>query len=85
MRWADFVLATLFALGISAYFAPVWAGLLLVVMVTTHMLAWRMCRSLGGLTGDTYGALSEMGEVVVLLAMVAVYKHWGTLQKLLLN
>ena len=60
-----------------------YAGLSLVVGLSTHALAWRMCRSLGGLTGDTYGALSEMGEVVALLALLALYRHGEMLAKVL--
>lgn len=39
------------------------------VAVLIHWLAAAMARSLGGLTGDTYGALSEIGEVLSLLAL----------------
>ncbi len=41
----------------------------------TLLLARRMVKSLGGVTGDTYGALSEAGEVVALLVLAALYRH----------
>jgi adenosylcobinamide-GDP ribazoletransferase len=42
-----------------------------LVWACTHLLARWWSRDLGGLTGDTYGALCELGEVVV-LAVLAV-------------
>jgi adenosylcobinamide-GDP ribazoletransferase len=44
---------------------------LLVVAAVTHLLARWWTRGLGGLTGDTYGALCEIGEVVALAVMSA--------------
>ena len=41
-----------------------------LLAVTRALCAW-WTRSLGGLTGDTYGALCEIGEVIVLAAMSA--------------
>jgi cobalamin synthase len=34
-----------------------------------------MSRMLGGLTGDTYGAINELAEVTVLMAGVAMLPH----------
>ncbi|MBO7746558.1 adenosylcobinamide-GDP ribazoletransferase [Paenibacillus sp. MWE-103] len=34
------------------------------------LLAWRLCRKLGGLTGDTYGAMTEILEAILLFALV---------------
>jgi adenosylcobinamide-GDP ribazoletransferase len=42
----------------------------LVWLVTRTLARW-WTRDLGGLTGDTYGALCEIGEVVVLAALTA--------------
>ncbi len=39
---------------------------------STHLLARWWTRDLGGLTGDTYGALCELGEVVALAALTAL-------------
>ncbi len=48
------------------------AGLALTVVgVTVHALAARWTRALGGLTGDTYGALCEIAEAAALAAMSA--------------
>ena len=48
------------------------AIMLIVLFVANHTLCAWWTRSLGGLTGDTYGALCEISEVVVLAAMSAV-------------
>jgi adenosylcobinamide-GDP ribazoletransferase len=48
-----------------------WHGLVAGILVwgTTHLLASWWTHNLGGLTGDTYGALCEIGEVVALAAL----------------
>ena len=50
------------------------AGILL--MATATAVAWGLGRwmagLLGGLTGDTYGAVNEVAEVAVLLVAVAI-------------
>ena len=70
VRRSDFVGATIFA----ALFAGLVAGPLgliamLLVWAGTHLLARWWTNDLGGLTGDTYGALCEIGEVIVLAAL----------------
>lgn len=68
----SFFAATAAALLITISVAPlsgIVAGLLVwgVVLLLAHW--WN--RSLGGLTGDTYGALCEISEVVVLATLAA--------------
>lgn len=48
-----------------------WQGVAtgLLVWGSAHLLARWWTRALGGLTGDTYGALAEIGEVVALAAL----------------
>lgn len=48
------------------------AGSLLIAGAIGYLLARGMARKLGGLTGDTYGALIELLECAVLLAAVAI-------------
>jgi adenosylcobinamide-GDP ribazoletransferase len=60
------ILALLF-LGISTAIA---AGL--VVTATTLGLAWLARRQIGGQTGDVLGAMQQIGEIGVLLALLAV-------------
>ncbi len=46
--------------------------LLAAVLVVATALGWWMTRLLGGLTGDAYGAINEVGEVVALLLGIAL-------------
>ncbi|WP_047865683.1 adenosylcobinamide-GDP ribazoletransferase [Rubrobacter aplysinae] len=76
VRSRYFVVATVSALLIGAVLLPLWGALVLVVVfATTHLLARWMSGVLGGLSGDTYGALSEAGEVVALLSLAALANH----------
>jgi len=71
--WPTVVMAASIALAASFILAGT-GGIVLLVMVS--LLAWLlgrlMCGLLGGLTGDTYGALNEISEVVALVAAVAL-------------
>jgi adenosylcobinamide-GDP ribazoletransferase len=72
VRRSDFVFATLTAAGAAALIAGV-AGLIALLLVwgVAHLAARWWTRDLGGLTGDTYGALCEIGEVVAVAALAA--------------
>jgi adenosylcobinamide-GDP ribazoletransferase len=69
-RQRDFFVATAATL-LLAVLVGQWHGLAAGVLVWAggHMLARWWVRDLGGLTGDTYGALVEIGEVVALAAL----------------
>jgi adenosylcobinamide-GDP ribazoletransferase len=65
--WRELTIATTTALGCAFFLLGPWGfvvigGLWLAVAV----MAWALTRTLGGLTGDTYGALCEVGEVLTL-------------------
>ena len=51
------------------------AGILVWATVFAWILALGMSKMLGGLTGDTYGAINELVEVAVLAAAVALIPH----------
>ena len=72
VRRPDFVLATVTALGAALLVGGLrgLVAMLLVWGVTVLVARW-WTRDLGGLTGDTYGALCEIGEVVVLATFAA--------------
>lgn len=57
-------------------------GILVIVLAITHWLCVTFVRLLGGLTGDTYGAINEIVEVVVLLAYYPLVRVLGTLDNL---
>jgi adenosylcobinamide-GDP ribazoletransferase len=72
VRRADFVLGTAIAVGLALALAGT-RGLVAfaLVWVAIQLLAMWWTRDLGGLTGDTYGALCEIAEVVALAVMAA--------------
>lgn len=49
------------------------------VAVVALALGWWMSRMLGGMTGDTYGAVNEAGEAAALLLGVLLVYYWPTL------
>ena len=67
------VLASIIALAI-VLFAGQLIGLIVWVAVTiiTLALGFWITRSIGGLTGDSYGAIEEVAEVVALLVLLLV-------------
>ena len=64
--------ATIIAIGLALFIAGSHGvvALALVWLVARWLARW-WTRDLGGLTGDTYGALCEIGEVVALATLTA--------------
>jgi adenosylcobinamide-GDP ribazoletransferase len=64
------VFAFIFSLIVAA--ALGWRGVLCMagVMVFVSILSFLFYRKLGGLTGDNYGAINELSQMVALLGMV---------------
>jgi adenosylcobinamide-GDP ribazoletransferase len=62
--WASFLAAAITGLVLGVY------GVLLMILgaVITYLLGIKITKELGGLTGDTYGFISELSEVMMLLA-----------------
>ncbi|MFD0697385.1 adenosylcobinamide-GDP ribazoletransferase [Paenibacillus sp. GCM10027628] len=57
---------------------PLWAiigGFAVVTWLAGYVIATYISRKLGGLTGDTYGALNELLEVWLLLGVTALF-YW---------
>ena len=64
----------------AGLFMGVGGLVLLVVSVSAAMaLGWWVCRMIGGMTGDTYGAVNEVAEVAVLLLAAALVPVIGGL------
>ena len=75
-RRSDFWWATSCAGLVATGLLWWWAGLIFaVVIVAIIIIARWMVRSLGGLTGDTYGALCEIAEMLVLAVVAALVNH----------
>lgn len=72
VQHADFAVATVITLSLVMLIAGI-QGLIafFVVWGGTHLIAWWWTKDLGGLTGDTYGALCEIAEVIALAALTA--------------
>lgn len=47
-------------------------GLFFGVMIMAWLMGWAMAKSLGGLTGDTYGATNEIIETTVIIVATAL-------------
>jgi adenosylcobinamide-GDP ribazoletransferase len=71
-RRGDFVIATATAAGLAIILAGPRGMLALALVwgVSSWLARW-WTRDLGGLTGDTYGALCEIAEVVTLATLAA--------------
>lgn len=76
VRRSDFVIATLSVVVIAGLLVGPWVAVSgLAVWGGAHMIARHMVKVLGGLTGDTYGALAEIGEATTLLVLAAMVRH----------
>jgi adenosylcobinamide-GDP ribazoletransferase len=66
-------LATATAVG-AAFLLATWGGLVMLgaVYVAALVLGAALARLLGGLTGDTYGAINEVTEVAALMVAVGL-------------
>lgn len=67
-RGRELALASLFVLVAAVLGGPVGLVLLFVSLLLVHGLGFYLTGRLGGLTGDTYGAINEILEVFLLLA-----------------
>lgn len=64
------VLSAFVIVRLDAHSAILFLCLLAGVLVLTGLLRWYFNRKLGGVTGDSIGAVSELNEVLVLLICV---------------
>ncbi|MBN1160614.1 MAG: adenosylcobinamide-GDP ribazoletransferase [Dehalococcoidales bacterium] len=77
-RWPQFIIATIITLAIAGALYPllnvtgfiVFSG----VLVITTGLAFYFKYKFAGLTGDTYGTINEIGEVIALIVVVIICK-----------
>jgi len=70
--WLNPFFALIF-LGAAGWFLGSWMGLVaaLTAVVAAGLVSWYIYRKLGGFTGDTIGAASEITETVLALAGLA--------------
>lgn len=70
--WLQFAVASLTALGLSAVVLERSLWLLLLFVPFIIVTAAYLARRLGGFTGDAYGAIAEVGEIMGFLLILAV-------------
>jgi len=78
-RWPQFLMATIFALAVAAALYPLLSitGFLLIggIWLVTTALAFYFRYKFAGLTGDTYGAINEVSEVMALLFIIIIFTN----------
>jgi adenosylcobinamide-GDP ribazoletransferase len=77
-RWPQFTAATLITLVVAAVLFPFFSlmGLILIVgtWIVTKVLAFYFKYKFAGLTGDNYGAINEVAEVMVLIFVIVLFE-----------
>jgi adenosylcobinamide-GDP ribazoletransferase len=77
-RRPQFTMATIITLGIAAALFPLFSflGLILIVCIwiITTLFALYFKHKFAGLTGDTYGAINEIAEVMALIFIIVIFK-----------
>ena len=72
VRARDFVIATLLMVGLAFLLLRFWGVVVFGgIWLMAALINRSFSKALGGLTGDTYGALCEISEVAA-LAMIAL-------------
>jgi adenosylcobinamide-GDP ribazoletransferase len=70
--------ALYFAAGVAAFFVAPWGKAAQLSLVAAAAFAWLAGRYftsvLGGLTGDVYGAITELAEILVLLVALLAWE-----------
>lgn len=85
-NWLRFTIATIITLAVTlgltrwaniTYFYLTTAAIIFGVWIVTLGLATCLKRKLGGLSGDSYGAINEVAEVMVLIIVsMLAQKQW---------
>jgi len=76
--WKGMAVATVFSLIIASVLLKWWgAALLAALSLILLVVSKYLCSRFGGLTGDTYGAINEFAEVVVLILMFLIGELGG--------
>jgi adenosylcobinamide-GDP ribazoletransferase len=80
--WPGYILATLAALAVSILLSGLVMGTILLacVLALIYFTGYIFTRLYGGLSGDCYGALVEIGEVLALLLFIILGRFMPSLQ-----
>jgi adenosylcobinamide-GDP ribazoletransferase len=70
--------ATVFSLIVALVLLKWWGAALMAALGLILLVVSKyLCSRFGGLTGDTYGAINEFAEVVVLILMLLIGELGG--------
>ena len=74
-RWYRLIIATVIALAAAIIMLKLWGLILMAVLwLLVFGIASYFRSRLGGLTGDTYGAINEIAEVLVLILIILIWR-----------
>jgi adenosylcobinamide-GDP ribazoletransferase len=77
-RWQHFIIATVLVLAIAGGLYPLFyvTGFMAMggVLIVATAFAFYLKYKFAGLTGDTYGAINEVAEVMTLVFVIIIYK-----------
>jgi len=79
-RWPQYITATFITFVVAAALFPFFSliGFILIfgILIITTLFSFYLKYKFAGLTGDTYGAINEVAEVMVLLFVIIIF-HIG--------
>lgn len=78
-RWPQFTAATVITIAVSLALMP-WfslSGLVIIagMLIIITALAFYFRYKFAGLTGDTYGAINELAEVMILIIAIPIFNY----------
>jgi adenosylcobinamide-GDP ribazoletransferase len=80
-RWPQFTVATVITFAVAIALYPLFSitGLILIlgIFIITTAFAFYLKYKFAGLTGDTYGAINEVAEVMTLLFAIIIFNCYG--------
>jgi adenosylcobinamide-GDP ribazoletransferase len=80
-RWPQFTAATIITLAVALALMPWFSltGLYIIfgIFIITTALAFYLKYKFAGLTGDTYGAINELAEVMTLVLAIPILSYVG--------
>jgi adenosylcobinamide-GDP ribazoletransferase len=73
--WQKLALSTIIALAVAVILLKWWGLVLMAILwLAAYGIGSYFQSRLGGLTGDNYGAVNEMAEVLVLLLLIIIWR-----------
>ncbi len=80
-RWPQFTAATVIAFAVAFALFPLFSldGLLIIsgIFIITTAFSFYLKYKFAGLTGDTYGAINEVAEVMILVFAIPIFNYVG--------